>query len=269
MRFTSLASSPKSSCSLPGVFLFCGPFLVIGLLVLSSASTAQATGLLDSAKSLLNQNLNSSQSTAPDVSGLSSADITRGLKEALRIGSERVVDTLGVKDGFNTDPVVHIPLPDQLKTVQSMLSKVGLGSLGEEVELKMNRAAESAMEDSGEIVINAIQAMSVDDAKGILQGPDDAATQYLARVSGDDIKAKIRPIVDQALTEVGAVEALDKMMASYKKMPFVPDVKGDLTTHATEKAYEGLFHYVAQEEAAIRENPAKRTTELLQKVFSK
>jgi|TARA_R110000772_G_scaffold34543_1_gene83732 hypothetical protein len=240
---------------------------VIGLLVLSSASTAQATGLLDSAKSLLN--LNSSQSTAPDVSGLSSADITKGLKEALRIGSERVVDTLGVKDGFNTDPVVHIPLPDQLKTVQSMLSKVGLGSLGEEVELKMNRAAESAMEDSGEIVINAIQAMSVDDAKGILQGPDDAATQYLARVSGDDIKAKIRPIVDQALTEVGAVEALDKMMASYKKMPFVPDVKGDLTTHATEKAYEGLFHYVAQEEAAIRENPAKRTTELLQKVFSK
>ena len=267
MRFTSLASSPQSSCSLPSVFLFCGPFLVIGLLVLSSASTAQATGLLDSAKSLLN--LNPPQSTPPDVSGLSSADITKGLKEALRIGSERVVDTLGVKDGFNTDPVVHIPLPDQLKTVQSMLSKVGLGSLGEEVELKMNRAAESAMEDSGEIVINAIQAMSVDDAKGILQGPDDAATQYLARVSGDDIKAKIRPIVDQALTEVGAVEALDKMMASYKKMPFVPDVKGDLTTHATEKAYEGLFHYVAQEEAAIRENPAKRTTELLQKVFSK
>ena len=185
------------------------------------------------------------------------------------MGSERVVDTLGAKDGFNTDPVAHIPLPDELKTVQELLSKVGMGGLGDEVELKMNRAAESAMEDSGEIVIKAIQSMSIDDAKGILQGPDDAATQYLARISGDDIKAKIRPIVDQALTEVGAVAALDTMMARYKTIPFVPDVKGDLTTHATEKAYEGLFHYVAQEEAAIRENPAKRTTEILQKVFSK
>jgi hypothetical protein len=229
----------------------------------------QAGSFLDSAKSLLNKSLNGDTSATPDASGLSSSEVTDGLKEALRVGSKMVVDALGTKDGFNTDPVAHIPLPDQLKTVQDMLSKVGLGSLGDEVELKMNRAAESAMDESGEIVINAIQAMTVTDAKGILQGPDDAATQYLQRVSGADIKAKIRPIVDQALAEVGAVEALDKMMASYKAMPFVPDVKGDLTAHATDKAYEGLFHYIAQEEAAIRENPAKRTTELLQKVFSK
>ena len=259
MRFASWVSSPLLGCSL----------LVVTLLMPVAPSPVQASGLLDSAKSLLNQKLNPGESSAPDASGLSSSEIIDGLKEALRVGSERVVDTLGAKDGFNTDPVAHIPLPDELKTVQELLSKVGMGGLGDEVELKMNRAAESAMEDSGEIVINAIQSMSIDDAKGILQGPDDAATQYLARISGDDIKAKIRPIVDQALTEVGAVAALDTMMARYKKIPFVPDVKGDLTTHATEKAYEGLFHYVAQEEAAIRENPAKRTTEILQKVFSK
>ena len=259
MRFASWVSSPLLGCSL----------LVVTLLMPVAPSPVQASGLLDSAKSLLNQKLNPGESSAPDASGLSSSEIIDGLKEALRVGSERVVDTLGAKDGFNTDPVAHIPLPDELKTVQELLSKVGMGGLGDEGELKMNRAAESAMEDSGEIVINAIQSMSIDDAKGILQGPDDAATQYLARISGDDIKAKIRPIVDQALTEVGAVAALDTMMARYKTIPFVPDVKGDLTTHATEKAYEGLFHYVAQEEAAIRENPAKRTTEILQKVFSK
>ena len=259
MSFASLVSSP----------LLCRSLLVIALLMPVAASPVQASGLLDSAKSLLNQKLNPSASSAPNATGLSSTEITDGLKEALRVGSKRVVDALGAKDGFNTDPVAHIPLPEQLKTVQEMLSKIGMGSLGYEVELKMNRAAESAMEDSGEIVINAIQSISIDDAKGILQGPDDAATQYLARVSGDDIKAKIRPIVDQALTEVGAVAALDSMMARYKTIPFVPDVKGDLTTHATEEAYEGLFHYVAQEEAAIRENPAKRTTEILQKVFSK
>ncbi|MDF1747720.1 MAG: DUF4197 domain-containing protein [Alphaproteobacteria bacterium] len=254
---------------LPSLPLTRRSLMLFAVVAIVPIASVQAGSFLDSAKSLLNQNLGSSTTpTAPGTSGLSSSEISNGLKEALRVGSKLVVDTLGANDGFNTDPIAHIPLPDQLKTAQNLLSKVGLGSLGDEVELKMNRAAEAAMKDSGEVVLNAIQAMSVDDAKGILQGPDDAATQYLARVSGDEIKAKIRPIVDQALTEVGAVDALDKMMASYKKMPFVPDVKGDLTTHATDKAYDGLFHYIAEEEASIRENPAKRTTELLQKVFS-
>ncbi len=244
--------------------------LLILLGTIALPPSGQAQSLLDNAKSLLKNSLGNNGSTnGTSLGGLSTTEITDGLKEALRIGSELVVDTLGAENGFNADPVAHIPLPDELQSAQKLLAKVGLGSLGEEVELKMNRAAETAMEDSGEVLVNAIQAMTVEDAKGILDGPDDAATQYLSRVSGADIRDRIRPIVDQALQDVGAVSALDRMMASYKKLPFVPDVKGDLTEHATEKAYEGLIHYIAQEEAAIRENPAKRTTDLLQKVFAK
>jgi len=180
-----------------------------------------------------------------------------------------VVTQLGKPEGFNLDETIHIPLPAQIQQAKSLLDTVGMGFMLSELETKLNRSAEAATPKAKQLFWTAITEMSIDDAKGILQGPDDAATQYLALISGDDIKAKIRPIVDQALTEVGAVAALDTMMARYKTIPFVPDVKGDLTTHATEKAYEGLFHYVAQEEAAIRENPAKRTTEILQKVFSK
>ncbi len=228
--------------------------------------TAGSTSLLDSAKSLLNKNLGQSGSDAGSV--LSGGEIAEGLKQALEVGSKLVVDNLGAVDGFNTDPVAHIPLPPELQKAQKLMAKVGLGGLGDEVELKMNRAAESAMDESGEVVLNAIQAMTLDDANGILQGPDDAATQYLQRVGGDDIKSRIRPIVEQALAEVGAIDALDRMMEGYETLPFVPNVKGDLTEHATQKAYDGLFHYIAVEEAAIRENPAKRTTDLLQRVFA-
>ncbi len=240
--------------------------ILLALILPLAPCTAGATSLLDSAKSLLNKNLGQSGSDAG--SALGGGEIAEGLKQALEVGSKLVVDNLGAVDGFNTDPVAHIPLPPELQKAQKLLAKVGLGGLGDEVELKMNRAAESAMDESGEVVLNAIQAMTLDDAKGILQGPDDAATQYLQRVGGDDIRSRIRPIVEQSLAEVGAIDALDRMMEGYETLPFVPNVKGDLTEHATQKAYDGLFHYIAVEEAAIRENPAKRTTDLLQRVFA-
>lgn len=242
------------------------PPLLVAVLAMVPLN-AGADSLLDNAKSLLNQSLGGS-SAGSTAAGLSGSEIAEGLKQALEVGSKLIVDNLGSVDGFNADPVAHIPLPAELQKAQKLLSKVGLGSLGDEVELKMNRAAEAAMDESGEVVLNAIQAMTLDDAKGILQGPDDAATQYLMRVGGDDIKARIRPIVDRALAEVGAVDALDRMMEGYDTLPFVPDVKGDLTEHATQKAFDGLFHYIAVEEASIRENPAKRTTDLLQRVFA-
>lgn len=238
--------------------------VTVALALIAPVGEGRAKSLLDSAKGLLNQSVGGGETS----SALGAGEIADGLREALTVGSQLVVDNLGAVDGFNTDPVAHIPLPENLQKAQDLLKRAGLGSLGDEVELKMNRAAESAMTESGEIVVNAIQAMTLDDARAILDGPNDAATQYLMKVSGDDIRAKIRPVVDQALSDVGAVAALDSMMSSYDKLPFVPDVKADLTEHATEKAFEGLFHYIAEEEAAIRANPAKRTTELLQKVFA-
>lgn len=207
------------------------------------------------------------QGSTGSVGGLATEEIVAGLKEALRVGTRTVTDQLGAGDGFNGDPAVHIPLPPELQTVQSTLKRFGLSALADEVELKLNRAAEAAMPQARDLVWKAITEMTLDDAMGIYEGPEDAATQYFRRVSSADLTALVKPVVDRSLDEVGAVLAYDQLMGQYKSLPFVPDVKADLSDHATGLALEGLFHYLAQEEGAIRRDPAKRTTEILTRVF--
>ena len=109
--------------------------------------------------------------------------------------------------------------------------------------------------------------MTIDDAKRIYDGPDDAATQYFKKVASADLSDVVRPVVDQSLADVGALNAYDSLTSQYNSLPFIPDLKGNLTDHAVDGALKGLFHYLASEEAAIRQNPAKRTTELLTRVF--
>ena len=199
--------------------------------------------------------------------GLDSSEIASGLKEALGIGTELAVGTVGVLDGFNADPAIHIPLPDSLSKVQSALKTVGMSGMADDLELKLNRAAEEASGQATDIFWGAIENMSIDDARGILDGPDDAATQYLRRTTGGQLKDSMRPVVDSSLSEVGAIQSYDAMMGEYEAIPFVPDAKADITDYALDKTLDGLFYYVAQEEAAIRNNPVERSTELLQKVF--
>lgn len=249
---------------------------------LASPKMAEAQSWLEGASDILNQTLGggnspdagagsgaASGSTAGTSSplALSEGEIADGLREALRVGSRTVTNNLGAIDGFNGDPVIRIPLPDNLRRVQNALSAVGLGAVGDDVELRMNRAAETAMGDVGEILVSAIQAMTLNDAKQILTGSDTAATEFLQRTAGSDIRGKIRPVIESSLRDVGALNALDRMLADYDKLPFVPNVSADLTTHATDLAFKGVFHYIAQEEQAIRTNPVKRTTDILQRVF--
>jgi len=198
---------------------------------------------------------------------LSTNDIIAGLKEALRVGTQSVAGQLGAVDGFNADPNIHIPLPKELQSVQSTLRRFGLSGLADEVELKLNRGAEAAMPQAKDLVVKAISAMTLEDAKAIYNGPNDAATQYFKRVTSADLKASVAPVIDSALQDVGAVAAYDQLVGRYKDIPFVPDLKADLTAHATALALEGMFHYLAMEEASIRQDPAKRTTEILTKVF--
>jgi hypothetical protein len=210
---------------------------------------------------------------SPDAQGgdgqgsLSLGDITSGLKEALRVGAERVVEKIGAAGGYNDDAAIHIPLPEELQTVQSTLRKFGLSGLADDVELKLNRAAEAAAPKTKQILWDSVTNMTLDDAKRIYDGPSDAATQYFRRVSSANLKDTIKPVVDQTLNQVGAIAAYDNLMSEYKSVPFVPDVKANLSQHTVDLALSGIFHYLAKEEAAIRENPAKRTTELLSKVF--
>ena len=198
---------------------------------------------------------------------LSNAQISDGLREALRVGSERVTASLGQLDGFNNNPDVHIPLPDSLETVQSALAMAGMSGMADDLELRMNRAAETAVPEAQALFVEAISAMTLDDAQGILNGPDDAATRYFQGKMSGPLTERFEPIVNQELADAGAVQAYDQMMGDYDSLPFMPSVDADLTPYVVEQALDGMFLMLAREEAAIREDPAARTTELLQTVF--
>lgn len=235
-------------------------WLLIVALSVPGPQPAHAADWLGKGKSIL-------QGLAGGGSGLSESDIASGLLEALRVGSERVVSQVGAADGFNADPAIHIPLPESFGTVQSALAKVGMSGTLDDLELKMNRAAEAAAPKAKSIFLDAISELTLDDVQGIYKGPDDAATQYFREKTSASLRDAMRPLVDDTLAEVGAVAAYDQAMSRYRQIPFVPDVKADLTEHVLDGGLEGIFHYLAKEEAAIRQNPAARTTELLQKVF--
>jgi hypothetical protein len=198
---------------------------------------------------------------------LTDQEIGSGLREALTVGVRTVVSQVGATDGYNADPRIHVPLPKSLETVQKTLSRIGMSDLVDDLELRLNRAAEQAAPEAREVFGQAIQEMTFDDVQMIYNGPDDAATRFLERTMSDPLVQRMRPIVDASLSEVGAVRAYDNAIGQYKAIPFVPDAKADLTQHVLERALKGLFLYLAEEEAAIRQNPVKRTTDLLQKVF--
>jgi len=238
--------------------------LLASMLVLPSA--VQAKSWLERGGYLLDSLLGSKESSAAK-NVLSKTDITAGLKEALRVGTERVVSQLGQTGGFNSDELIHIPLPSQLQTVKNVLERVGMGSMMGDLELKLNRAAEAATPKAQALFLKAIKEMSFEDAKLIYNGADNAATQYLREKMNVSLTEEMRPLVQKSLSDVGAVQAYDSAIGRYENIPFVADVKANLTDYTIEKGMDGIFYYLAQEEAAIRKDPLKRSTELLRKVF--
>lgn len=203
------------------------------------------------------------------AAALTSGEIESGLREALKVGTRRVVTRVGSVDGFNADPAIHIPLPENLRTVQSALDRVGLGGMLNDLELKLNRAAETAAPKARRIFVNAITQMSLADVRRIYDGPDDAATRYFQEKMTPELGRAMAPVVQDSLAEVGAIQSYDAAMGKYRALPFVPDIRADLGEYVVNRGMDGIFHYLAVEEAAIRRDPAARTTELLQKVFSR
>lgn len=198
---------------------------------------------------------------------LTNDKIISGLKEALKVGTERVVERLGVTDGFLGDDAVRIPLPKSFKPVKKAFKKIGLSSVTDDLETRLNRAAEAAVPVAQSLFVQAIQDMTVDDVMGIYKGSPDAATQYFRTKMTAGLTEAMRPIVNDNLEQVGALKVYDSAISRYKDIPFVPDVKNDLTDHVLEKSLDGVFLYLAREEAAIRSDPGARTTELLKTVF--
>lgn len=210
-----------------------------------------------------------SSAAAPKGASLSQNQIGLGLKDALKVASQRVIGRVGKADGYNGDPDIRIPLPAALQKVEGPLRAVGASGMLDDLRLKMNRAAEQAAPKALNIFVDAATKMTFDDARTILTGPQDSATQYFKRTTSDSLTKSFRPIVDTTLSGVGAVVALNAVQTRAKGIPFVGQSIGDfnLTDFTVGKALDGLFHYLAVEEAAIRSNPVARTTNLLKQVF--
>ncbi len=199
---------------------------------------------------------------------LAESEIVAGLREALAQGTTSAITTLGRSNGFWGNPAVRIPLPEQLRKVEQTMRAAGLGGQIDEFQLTLNRAAEKAVPEVADIFGNAVREMSVADARGILGGGQDAATQYFRRTAGDAIQARFRPIVQSATQTVGVTQQYKSLMSSYGPLLQLAGVKDtDLDAYVTGKAVDGLFYSIAAEEARIRRDPRARTTELLRKVF--
>lgn len=238
--------------------------LFVILFSLSILPAPALPGWLDDGKALLEKY---QEKKGAKTGVLTDGDIAAGLKEALTVGTANVVERLGRENGFNGDPKVHIPLPENLKEVRRLLEKVRQEKIADDLEIRLNRAAEIAAPKARKHFVEAVRAMTLDDARKIWKGPDDSATAYFREKMTAPLKEEMRPVIGDSLAEVGAIKSYERMMGRYKKLPFVPDVRADLADYVTDKGLEGIFYYLAKEEAAIRKDPVKRTTELLKKVF--
>ncbi|MEM7493760.1 MAG: DUF4197 domain-containing protein, partial [Pseudomonadota bacterium] len=205
---------------------------------------------------------------ASGTDGLSSFEIEAGLRQALEIGTERVAGQIGVTDGYWQDPQIRIPLPGRLGEVQDQLGRFGLSGPLDDLQLRMNRAAETAVPAGKRIVIDAVQSITIQDALGILNGGDTAATDFLRGRTETSLRTTFTPFVEDALQSSGAYQMLDGVTSNQPLLQaYAGDFKSDLTTHAVNFGLNGLFNYLAVEEQKIRENPVARTTDLLRKVF--
>lgn len=200
---------------------------------------------------------------------LSLQTIIAGLKEALRVGTDNAVKRTGRKGGYWQNAEIRIPVPKELDRMTSTLRRIGLSKRVDAFEEKMNEAAEKAAEQAAPVFIDAIRQMTFDDAKKILRGRKSEATDYFQEKTTEPLKKLYAPIVRKQMEKVGAVKRYNELMARYRKIPLVPKPQLDLDEYITEKALEGLFKVIADEERKIRENPAARTTELLKKVFAR
>ena len=249
--------------------------LLTALLAAVPFGAAAQNSLLDQGRGLLNQVPSGGLPGATGGShpgagaSLSQGDIGAGLKDALKVASQRVVGRVGKADGYNGDPAIRIPLPGPLQKIESPLKAVGASGMLDDLQLKMNRAAEQAAPKALPIFTDAASKMTITDARAILDGPQDAATQYFKRTTSSQLTKEFRPIVDQSLSGVGAVSAFKSVQTKAAGIPLAgQEVQGfNLSDFTVGKALDGLFHYLGVEEAAIRTNPAARTTDLLKKVF--
>lgn len=204
----------------------------------------------------------------PNQVGVDNTTIASGLRQALDFGIDKQVTKLTQEDGYYGNPLVKILLPEELQKVDNTLRSVGLGSLADEGLKVLNRAAEDAVSTATPIFVDAVKQITFNDAKNILLGSDNSATQYLENKTNAALYAKFNPIIEQSFNKVGADKIWSNLITKYNALPLTNDVNPDLTDYVTNQALKGVYTMIAVEEKDIRTNTAARTTTLLQKVFA-
>jgi hypothetical protein len=201
------------------------------------------------------------------LESISQRDASSALREALVRGTQAAVNELGRPDGFLGNARVRIPLPESAQRVEKMMRGFGMGRQADEVIVAINRAAESAVPEARALLVDSVRRMSVQDAKGILTGGQDSATQYFRRTTGEQIRARFLPIVQKATSRVQLAELYNKYASYGASLGLIGSEDANLDHYVTQKALDGLFLLVAEEEAKIRQNPAKAATSILRRVF--
>lgn len=227
-------------------------FLILSIFLLGACTTAQ---------------INQAMKEVMGEQELTKEEVASGLKQALEKGAISGTNEASRVDGYFGNQFIKIPFPEDAQKVEEKLRQIGLGNEVDKFVLTLNRAAEAAADEAKPIFINAITSLTIQDAWGILRGDEHAATDYLKRTTSAQLKNSFQPIINNALNSTNATKYYSDLITAYNKIPFVERKNPDLEGYATDKAIEGLFYLVAQEEERIRENPVARTTELLRRVF--
>lgn len=205
--------------------------------------------------------------SAVSIADLSNQDAVKGLKEALVLGADKAVAQLGTADGFLGNAKVRIPLPDSLRKAERVMRMVGMGAQADELVTSMNRAAEMAVKEAQPLLVDAVKRMSVQDAKGILTGGDDAATQYFRRTTSDALTQKFLPIVKQMTARVNLAQLYNQYAGQAAAFGVLDAKDANIDNYVTRKALDGLFLVIAEQERAIRKDPIGAGSNIVQKVF--
>lgn len=204
----------------------------------------------------------------PQTTTIGNAEIANGLKQALNKGITEQVSKLTEDGGFFKNDLVKILLPEELQKVDKTLRDIGLGNLADEGLKVLNSAAEDAVGEATPIFVNAIKGMTFTDAKNILLGSDDAATQYLTNTTQQELYSKFNPVIKNSFEKVGADKIWSSLITKYNSIPLTKNVNPDLTDYVTQEALKGVFTMIAVEEKEIRTKVSSRTTDVLKQVFA-
>jgi hypothetical protein len=200
---------------------------------------------------------------------LTQSDAADGIREALSTGISKAVEIVSKQDGYFGNPLIKIPFPPEAKAVEDAVRRLGLNKEADKVVETLNRAAEQAASQALPIFGDAIKSLTLNDALAIVQGTNErAATDFLQRTTSKQLTEKFKPVIESSLEKVDATKYWGTVVGTYNKIPLVQKMNPDLSQYVTDKALEGLFTMVAQEEKEIRKNPVARTTDLLKKVFN-